>query len=80
MGCQVSPALSQSLIDATKSVKRCCEQGLKVALMPTLIRFIIIMLFLGGLAAGAMFALTVFVEPREKEVSQRVPARDLFGN
>lgn len=48
--------------------------------MPTLIRFVIVLLFLAGLAAGAMFALTVFVEPREKEVSVRVPTRDLFGN
>lgn len=48
--------------------------------MPTLIRFVIIMLFLGGLAYGAMFALTVYVEPREKEVTIRVPARDLFND
>jgi hypothetical protein len=50
-----------------------------VAPMPTLIRFVIVLLFLAGIAYGAMFALTVFVEPREKEVSQRIPARDLFG-
>ena len=48
--------------------------------MPTLIRVIIIMLFLGGLAYGAMFSLTVYVEPREKEVTIRVPARDLFND
>lgn len=48
--------------------------------MPTLIRFIIVLLFLGGLAYGAMFALTVFVEPRDKDVTIRVPARDLFDN
>jgi len=48
--------------------------------MPTLIRFVIVLLFLAGLAYTAMFALTVFVEPREKDVSIRVPARDLFDN
>lgn len=48
--------------------------------MPSLIRFLIVLLFLAGLGYGAMFALTVFVEPREKEVTVRVPARDLFGN
>lgn len=48
--------------------------------MPTLIRFAIVLLFLAGLAYGAMFALTVFVEPRDKDVTVRVPARDLFNN
>lgn len=48
--------------------------------MPTLIRFVIVLLFLAGLAYGAMFALSVLVEPREKEVSVRIPARDLFDS
>ncbi len=48
--------------------------------MPSLIRFLITLLFLGALVYGGMFALSVLVEPREKEVSVRVPARDLFGN
>jgi hypothetical protein len=46
--------------------------------MPTLIRFVIVLLFLAGLAFGAMFALTVFVEPNEKDVTVRIPTRDLF--
>lgn len=46
--------------------------------MPSLIRFIVMLLFLGGLVYAGMFALSVLVEPREKEVSYRVPARDLF--
>ena len=45
--------------------------------MPTLIRLIVILLVLGGIGYGAMFALTVFVEPREKDVTIRIPARDL---
>ncbi len=46
--------------------------------MPTLIRFVIVLLFLAGLGYAALFSLTVLVEPREKEVSVRVPAEDLF--
>ena len=45
--------------------------------MPTLIRLIVILLVLGGIGYGAMFALTVFVQPREKDVTIRIPARDL---
>ena len=48
--------------------------------MPTLIRLVIVLLFLAGLVYGAMFALTVFVEPREKDVTVRVPARDIFDD
>lgn len=48
--------------------------------MPTLIRFVIVILFLGALGYGALFALTVFVQPHDKEVTVRVPARDLFGD
>ena len=45
--------------------------------MPTLIRLIVILLVLVGIGYGAMFALTVFVQPREKDVTIRIPARDL---
>ena len=47
--------------------------------MPTLIRLIIILLFLAGLAYGAMFALVTFVEPSPKEVTIRIPQRELLG-
>lgn len=46
--------------------------------MPTLIRLIVILLVLAGLGYGAMYALTVAVEPKEKEVTIRIPARDLL--
>ena len=46
--------------------------------MPTLIRLIVILLVLVGIGYGAMFALTVFVEPRDKEVTIRIPARELL--
>ena len=45
--------------------------------MPTLIRLIVILLVLVGLGFGAMFALVAIVEPRDKEVTIRIPARDL---
>ena len=47
--------------------------------MPSLIRLVIILVFLGGLAFAGMFALVTFVEPTPKEVSQRVPTRELLG-
>jgi len=47
--------------------------------MPTLFRLLIIVLFLGGLAYAGMFALVTFVNVEPREVSQRVPTRDLLG-
>lgn len=46
--------------------------------MPTLIRLVVILLVLAGLAYGGMFALIAMVEPTEKEVTIRIPARDLI--
>lgn len=47
--------------------------------MPTLIRLIITLLFLAGLVYAGMVALVAFVEPTPKEVTIRVPSRDLLG-
>lgn len=47
--------------------------------MPSLIRLVITLLFLGGLAYAGMFALVTFVEPTPREVSQRIPTRELLG-
>jgi len=47
--------------------------------MPSLIRFVVFVLFLGALGFGSMIGLTAFVEPEEKEVSVRIPTRDLLG-
>jgi hypothetical protein len=46
--------------------------------MPTLIRLIVILLVLIGLGYGAMFALVAIVQPRDKDVTIRIPARDLM--
>lgn len=47
--------------------------------MPTLFRLLISLLFLGGLAYAGMIALVAFVEPSPKEVTIRIPQRDLLG-
>jgi len=36
-------------------------------------------LFLAGLVYACMFALVAFVEPTPKEMTIRIPARDLLG-
>ena len=47
--------------------------------MPTLIRLVITLLFLAGLVYAGMFALVSFVEPTQKEVTIRIPSRDLLA-
>ena len=46
--------------------------------MPTLIRLLVLLLVLVGIAYGAMFALVALVDPSEKEVSIRIPSRNLL--
>ena len=45
--------------------------------MPTTFRFLSIVAVLGGLAYGAMYALATFVEPRQGEMTIRVPPEKL---
>jgi len=47
--------------------------------MPTLIRLVIVLLVLAGLAYAAMFGLVSVVDPGEKEVTVRIPARELVA-
>ena len=47
--------------------------------MPSLIRLLITLLFLAGLVYAGMIALVAFVEPTPKQVTVRIPARDLLG-
>jgi len=47
--------------------------------MPTLIRLIITLLFLAGLVYAGMFVLVAFVEPKPREVTIRIPTRDLLN-
>ncbi len=45
--------------------------------MPTLVRLFVVLLLLAGLVVAGMVALTMFVDPGEKEITVRIPARDL---
>ena len=47
--------------------------------MPTLIRLFIVLLVLAGLAFAGMIALTIMVDPGEKDITIKIPARDLVA-
>ncbi|MCC0021147.1 MAG: histidine kinase [Nitratireductor sp.] len=48
--------------------------------MPSLIRFIVLLAVLGGIVFGAMFALTIFVEPKPREIQVRLPSNAIDLN
>jgi hypothetical protein len=48
--------------------------------MPTLIRLLVILLVLVGLGYGAMFALVMSVHPADKDVTIRIPTRELVAS
>ena len=45
--------------------------------MPTLIRLFIVLLVLGGIGFAGMIALTAMVDPGEKDITIKIPAREL---
>ncbi len=45
--------------------------------MPTLIRLFVVLAVLGGLGFAGMIALTVMVDPGEKDITIKIPAREL---
>ena len=45
--------------------------------MPSLIRFLVVIGILAGLAYGGMFALATMVEPEEREMRVKIPSRKL---
>lgn len=45
--------------------------------MPTLIRLFLVLLVLAGLGFAGMIALTAMVDPGEKEITLKIPAREL---
>ena len=47
--------------------------------MPTLIRLLVVLIILGGLGLAGMFALTVMVDPGEKDITIKIPARELVA-
>ena len=45
--------------------------------MPSLFKFLTVVGVLAGLVFGTMFALAEFVEPEQKEVSYKIPKREI---
>jgi len=45
--------------------------------MPSLFRFLVFVGVIAGIVYGGMFALTIFVEPNEREMSVKIPAKKL---
>ena len=45
--------------------------------MPTLIRLFLVLVVLAGLGFAGMFTLTMIVDPGEKDVTIKIPAREL---
>lgn len=45
--------------------------------MPTLFRFVVTLAVLAGVVYGAMFALVMFVQPKQAELTVRIPSEKL---
>ncbi|HEV7436779.1 MAG TPA: hypothetical protein VGO22_18215 [Pseudorhizobium sp.] len=45
--------------------------------MPTLFRFLLILAVIAGIIYGSMLALVFLVEPRERDVTVRIPSERL---
>jgi hypothetical protein len=52
--------------------------GLARNSMPTLIRLLLVLIVLAGLGFAGMIALTVMVDPGEKDITIKIPARELM--
>lgn len=46
--------------------------------MPSLIRFLVFLGVLGGLAYGAIFSLGTFIEPKPREITITIPQDKLL--
>jgi len=45
--------------------------------MPTLVRLFVFLLIIAGLGFAGMLALTIMVDPGEKDITIKIPAREL---
>ncbi len=48
--------------------------------MPSLLRFLTIVVVLGGIVFGGVYALAHFVQPKPREISVSVPPDRFFKN
>jgi hypothetical protein len=51
-----------------------CATGIA---MPTLVRLFVFLLIVAGLGFAGMIALTIMVDPGEKDITIKIPAREL---
>lgn len=58
---------------ATHTGSRDERLSLRSCPMPSLIRFLFTLAVLGGLIYGGMWALVMYVEPKPREMSVRIP-------
>ena len=54
-----------------------CSKGRSI--LPSLIRFLLLIGALAAIGWGGMLALVTFVEPEQREMTQIVPAQKLTG-
>ena len=52
----------------------CDTRGARNRRLPSLVRFIVVVLVLAGIAGAAMVYLAEFVEPNSREMTIRIPA------
>ena len=45
--------------------------------MPTLLRFVFVLAAIAGIIYGTMLSLVMLVEPREREITVRIPSERL---
>jgi lipopolysaccharide export LptBFGC system permease protein LptF len=57
-------------------VGRCPEMAVRSA-MPSLFRFLLVLLVLAAIGGAAMFYLANYIEPNSRDMSERVPAEKL---
>jgi hypothetical protein len=47
--------------------------------VPSLIRFLLVLLVLAGIVWGAMLAMVTFIEPHPRQMTQTIPPSRLTG-
>jgi hypothetical protein len=53
--------------------RRLAPSDLRVSIMPSLFRFLVLVGLLGGLAYAAVFSLATFVQYKPREISVTIP-------